>query len=90
MKGAITITSEELNRMKMKANLLPNRKYPLSQPIQKTVIPSINFSRAKNVPINGQITINILSKGKKNRDLKSSKNNSLNADALTSRKENSN
>ena len=90
MKGAITITSEELNRMKMKANLLPNRKYPLSQPIQKTVIQSINFSRAKNVPINGQITINILSKGKKNRDLKSSKNNSSNADALTSRKENSN
>lgn len=27
MKGAITITSEELNRMKMKANLVPNRTY---------------------------------------------------------------
>jgi len=59
MKGAITITSEELNRMKMKANLLPNRTSSLSQPILKTIIPSINSSRVKNVLIIGQITLNI-------------------------------
>jgi hypothetical protein len=59
MKGAITITSEELNRMKMKANLLPNRTSSLSQTILKTIILPINFSRAKDVPINGQITLNI-------------------------------
>lgn len=59
MKGAITITSEELNRMKMKANLLPNRTSSLSQPILKIIIPSINSSRVKNVLIIGQITLNI-------------------------------
>lgn len=59
MKGAITITSEELNRMKMKANLLPNRTSSLSQPILKTIIPSINSSRVKNVLIIGQITLNL-------------------------------
>jgi len=88
MKGAITITSEELAKMKMKANLLPNRIKYITKLIPKTIIQSINYRKAKNVLTNGQTTQNILNKENKSNDSKSLKNNSCNVAVSTKNKEN--
>lgn len=89
MKGAITITSEELARMKMKANLLPNGKNSTTQPTCKRITLSINCSKAKNALTIGQTIPSILSRGNKNSGSKSLKNNSWNAVTSINNKENS-
>ena len=75
-KGAITISHDELIRMKMRANLIPNRITSPIQLINKTILQLFNISKAKNELISGLIIPKILKKGKKKKDIKSLKRNS--------------
>ena len=81
-KGAVTISHEELARMKMKANLIPNGIASVSQLKMKIICPSININRAKKGPISGLITPKTLKNGKNRKGIASSRKNSSNAEKL--------
>ncbi len=52
-KGAITITQDELWKIKMRANVLPNGRSHLIQLILKKIEQIISINRAKRGLING-------------------------------------
>ena len=89
-KGAITITQEELIRMKMKANVISNRMIVSMQSMLKITFRPINIKKAKNEPITGAIILNTSKKEKRKRGSKSSKRKSWNADESMKSKRSSN
>jgi hypothetical protein len=90
MKGTITISGDELLKMKTRANILPNGISSLTQPIQRKIVPAINFRQAKNAQISGQTTPSISNSERRKNASKSSKRNNSNADAWMKRKDNFN
>lgn len=89
-KGAITISHEDLIRMKMRANILLNGTTALTQPTQKIIESSISIWKVKNEPINGQTTLRTSKNEKKKRGSKSFRKRSSNEDASMRRRDASN
>ena len=88
-KGAITISHDDLIRMKMRAKLLPNCIYTLTQLIQKKIKQPSNINKARKEQITGLITPKTSKNEKKSNALESSKRNNWKDDASTKRKGNS-
>jgi ABC-type dipeptide/oligopeptide/nickel transport system ATPase subunit len=87
-KTEITITHEELIRMKMRANILPNCIATFMQLIMKKIGKSINTNKVKSGPISGEITLKISKKERRKFIIENLKRRSLNADVLTRKRGN--
>lgn len=79
-KGAITITQDDLIKMKMRANIIPNRITPHISQKKIRTSPSINISRAKSEPTSGSITLKISRNAKRKRDIENSRRRSSNVE----------
>ena len=58
-KAGITITQDELIKMKMRANLIPNRMSVSMQRIARRTRPHISINRVRRGRISGLITLRI-------------------------------
>lgn len=81
-KGAITITQDELVRMKMRANVIPNCTFCLKQPNTKIIKRNTNINRVKSGLTNGSTTPKTSKNAKKKKGFENSKKKNSNADAL--------
>ena len=89
-KGAITITHDELIRMKMRANVIPNRNTSSIQLDQKIIYHYININKAKKEQISGPITLKTSKKEKKKKDSKNFRKKSWKEEKLMKKKDDSN
>lgn len=87
-KGAITISHDDLIRMKMRANLLPNCIYTLTQLTQKKIKQLSNIKKARKEQITGSIIPKTSKNAKKSSALESLKRNNWKGDASTKRRSN--
>lgn len=55
-KGAITISQDELARMKMRANLIPSCNFTLIKLIQKKIAMPSSINKVKSALTNGLTT----------------------------------
>lgn len=88
-KGAITITQDELTKMKMRANLIPSGNCTAIQAITNRIVPTINIKRVRSALINGQITSKTLKRGRRKRDIESFRRRSLKDEELIKRRRSS-
>ena len=79
-KGAITISHDELVKMKMRANVIPNRMIPVIMQKLRTTWQPININRVKNELISGSITPRTSRKGKRMKGFESLRRRSWNAE----------
>lgn len=87
-KGAITITQDDLIKMKMRANLIPNRILSSTQPIANKTRQHISIKKARSAQINGLTISKTLKKENKKKGTKSSRKKSLKGEGLMSKKGN--
>ena len=88
-KGAITISQDELIRMKMRANLIPQGNTLLTQPTLITTKPPSNISSASNAQTSGPITPRISNGANRKNAIVNSKRKNSKGDALMKRRGNS-
>lgn len=84
-KGSITISHDDLIRMKMRANLIPNGKTLFTQAQQTTTRLLFNISNLSNAQISGSTTPKISREERNNKDSESLKKNSCNEDGRMSK-----
>ena len=82
MKGTITISGDDLLKMKARANILPNGISSLTQPMQRKIAQVTNCNRVKSAQISGQTTQSISSSERKKSALKSSRRKNWSEDVL--------
>jgi hypothetical protein len=84
-KGGITITQDELMRMKMRANLVPTCIYAFTQPTQNRTERHTCSRRVRRGRASGPTTSRTSRNARKRRGTKNSRRRSWSADASTRR-----
>lgn len=81
-KGAITITQDELTKMKMRANLIPTGNLVARQVITNRIVRTIFIKRVRNVRTSGLTTSKISRRGRRKKDLENFRRRSLKDEEL--------